>query len=71
MEVLFDPAVAGKTGAGLAEAIDASISKVELEKRIPLYENIVLSGGLSAAKGWSSDGFDGSFGPFLNFLRQV
>jgi actin-related protein len=51
MEVLFDPTVVGKTGAGLAEAIDASIAKVELEKRISLYENIVLSGGLSAVKG--------------------
>ncbi|KAI9024754.1 actin family [Hyaloraphidium curvatum] len=51
MEVLFDPALNGKSVMSLPEAMDLAILRVDLEKRIPLYENVVLCGGLSAVKG--------------------
>lgn len=51
MELLFDPSLVGKHCVGLAQAIDISMCKVDLDKRIPLYENVILVGGLSSVKG--------------------
>ncbi|KAI8849382.1 actin family [Chytridium lagenaria] len=52
-EILFRPEEAGKTSIGIAEAIfNAVLGATDfLDKRLALWDNVILTGGVSAVKG--------------------
>ncbi|ORX95623.1 actin-domain-containing protein [Basidiobolus meristosporus CBS 931.73] len=63
-EPLFDPSLVGVQCLSLPEAIHLAIFSCEPEKRATLWENVILTGGVSKLKGLK-DSLQSSLSPFL------
>ena len=50
-EILFDPTLVGKEGAGMPKLVMDTVNECDMDVRRSMYENIVLSGGTTMFKG--------------------